>query len=139
MTAKQILEMIENVDPSDTAKMDEIDEAVFQWRLDLGFTEHFSPSTGKARKYTRSRDALKAIRPEGYHVEIIIHDWGSYFAGKRGYETICGASLRPNYSSDEACPYNRLKTVTAPRLRTEALAELHAIIQAIENERNRAA
>lgn len=123
MTAADILRMIETVDPDDTGKLDEIDIRV-QWHINPEMGYHLSdvPGSGlrivknhhyafkpRPPKYTRSRDALKGIRPDGWKFKI----W-----------------------SDGACEW--WKWPTSPEnisLKTEELAELHAIIQAIEHER----
>ena len=76
-------------------------------------------------RYTRSRDALKAIRPEGwspigygYDKEI------GHFAG--GW----------SYSLYKVTPDFKLRTtVNIANQKSEELAELHAIIQAVEYER----
>lgn len=90
--AAEILKLIENVDPSDEKMMDEIDgrvlcyltKNIFVRMLDgseIGaefplmeyqsaeYTYNFHKiPVPEMDKYTRSRDALKAIRPEGYQV-----------------------------------------------------------------------
>lgn len=121
MSAQDILKMIREVDPSDTAKLDEIDFAVWQFLgndknakspIECGFD--FG-----GIKYTRSRDALKAIRPEGWH----------YFIDSRG-----GCKL---WSLDCTRPEFHAQNNNCGMLRTEELAELHAIIQAIDFERTK--
>ena len=160
--AQKLLEMIEAVDPTDKATMDEIDARVWCWlngkvlcgagRFDefkglkpTSWGEntivHFAIETVKSskkqscKKYSRSRDALKAIRPDGYKVQISIHEWGSYFKDYPRYKNESDWLLTPNYSTDDACPYNNLSPIRSPRLPTECLAELHAIIQSISWER----
>ena len=66
-------------------------------------------------RYTRSRDALKSIRPEGWDIHIGV-GWAN-----KGCTT--------NYTKIDAPLF------TSGDLPTEELAELHAIIQAIEYER----
>jgi hypothetical protein len=108
---EQILKMIEAVDPSDTAKMDEIDAMVFRY-----VTKDNRSWVGLPKpKYTRSRDALKAIRPEGFY-------FNGGFVGK--------------YAEYEADNFSipRIKFNSGDKL-TEELAELHAIIQAVAFER----
>lgn len=147
--AKTILNMIETVDPNDTAKMDEIDARVWCF---VSFWNKFS-SIDKGRllyidtcgphmrgsfkikyipQYTRSRDALKAIRPEGWAVEYLnqcqrqdglpkpecFYDWWE-----------CRLFKKPENYGTEMLVRRGIKIVT------EELAELHAIIQAIEYER----
>lgn len=122
-----ILNMIENVNPDDTEKLDEIDARVLcyvnnsnpngeawlgdekttVWRANLFI--------GKCNIYTRSRDALKSIRPDGLAVAI--------WSNGRCTKWVCGASKDAD---------NPMTSVSLP---TEELAELHAIIQAIAYER----
>ncbi len=131
MTAQKILKMIESVKPADSVVLDEINVRVFCYLH--GYTlETFDPYengefTVKERKghfdiddtcsdekmnYTRSRDALKAIRPKGWK-RIIIQ---GFPCSGWSVEIYDGAGT--------------------PNLPTEELAELHAIIQAIEYERS---
>lgn len=122
--AQTIMKMIAEVDPADTGRLDEIDLAVGKY---IGGNEIIVFLLEKApsgiekplRQYTRSRDALKAIRPEGWNFqglrETDAHLWWSEF--RLGHQT----------SYDKA--------VCASELPTEELAELHAIIQAIEHGR----
>lgn len=132
MSAADILKMIEKVDPSDTAKLDEIDARV--WALLNGFEidrmDEIGSAWAKPRnihhseypRYTRSRDALKAIRPEGYvsgaFPETKYGDVGECFHG---------------YCQSESHAFETLIDFDA--LPTEELAELHAILQATEYER----
>lgn len=131
--ADEILIMIENVSPDDSDKLDEIDARVDCYLNNFEFArialEDFiyikddefecgRPFT-TITKYTRSRDALKAIRPEGWMFTIfpaVINSRGKvkYYVRTR--------------KTDE--------TLQSRTLPTEELAELHAIIQAIEWERN---
>ena len=134
---KELLEMIEAVDPSDTAKLDEIDARVWVFldkkkrRIIAGKIEQFISDDGYGfeagwygvsgsfcLKYTRSRDALKAIRPNG---------WQWYASANRGMVTfVFHKGLHANPEAHGA------------DLPTEELAELHAIIQAISYERQNA-
>ena len=139
-TAQDLLAMIEEADPKDTDTLDEIDARFWCWlgvqgfasgreRIDLSFDMLSKIPDGYAYinnfnnrklapKYTRSRDELKAIRPERWVVvikEII----------KRG-GWVC--SLRH---------LNTLYLVNNLAAATEELAELHAIIQAIDYERKK--
>ena len=163
MTAQTILKMIEEVDPADTAKLDELDARVAEylgvfsyWKskhehynIDFkngecsasfpghGAYQGYCPDTGKKRRfpdqfpyaaflhwygnirlYTRSRDALKAIRPEGWKINLSHHrnDFTVFFELFKG----------------EGNP-----SVHLYKGSTEELAELHAIIQAIDYERGR--
>lgn len=132
MTAKDILKLIEEVDPSDTAKLDEIDARV--WCLIHGqkyggknpagdecFVNGYDGLTPtkarKARKYTRSRDALKSIRPEGWDFRISV--WPNELGKGRSYVWADKGKKQFRYS-----------------LPTEELVELHAILQAIGYERS---
>lgn len=152
MSAADILKMIETVDPTDTATLDEIDARVWcylnsvtlkkpsknMWK---NFEDDYTTITYKDNekeglascgwaagtnhiqrfcKYTRSRDALKAIRPEGCWVERIIQHKTS-----KSWDCTIAITGEVFSVSDKA--------ITLP---TEELAELHAIIQAIEYERN---
>ncbi len=117
MTAAEILKLIETVDPADSAGMDEIDAAVADY---LGL--RYAPV-----EYTRSRDALKAVRPEGWYVG------GIYDANATGqYDDGYYFILRNKLKTGEVARHQ-----LAYRMPTEELAELHAIIQAIEYERTK--
>jgi hypothetical protein len=127
--ASDVLRLIETVDPVDTAKLDEIDARVWCWLSDCDFgggdfdngitfkaiPQRGAPAFFKSlppwEKYTRSRDALKAIRPEGFFPNISRSPKGNYCCSSSFYD------------------------FEAPFLPTEEIAELHAIIQAIEYER----
>lgn len=121
--AQTILDMIEAVDPADTAGLDEIDarvdcylarysfvrmelsvdEKVYRCQRDNGCPHLFTPLS-----YTRSRDALKSIRPEGWEFSTYTH------LG----ESECRLNKPLVYAG-----YSRKHP-------TEELAELHPIIQA---------
>lgn len=132
MTAQKILELIESVDPSDVAALDEIDARVwcfvnghvFRGMSHLNhfiYSEecyyYYVPEDNGTTNYTRSRDALKAIRPEGWH-------YSNHHESSGGHEWNL---FKPK---DESWPQTR--RVVLP---TEELAELHTIISAIEYER----
>ena len=124
--AEKILKMIEEVDPEDSDTLDEIDARFWCWKHDLELLPNLdnhgfyffmpeSESTGwkELIKYTRSRDALKAERPE---------DWTySSHQNRKGFEY-----PKPGWvvSLGSVC--------RSPILPTEYLAELHAIVQAKE-------
>jgi hypothetical protein len=132
--AQAILKLIEEVDPADTAKLDEIDARVEgfirylpavrtthpkepPWLIE-GHSVRYSP-----KPYTRSRDALKSIRPVGYwSVAEPFSDYGGVAVGE---------------SFEGKCESNGMlfDTTDIDPLPTEELAELHAIIQAIGHER----
>lgn len=115
---KEILEMIEKVSPEDGATLDEIDALA---RIYIHKLDEFKTTLGIAQKYTRSRDALKAIRPEGWDLMLDTH-WGTPYA--KLYRRLID-------------PTNPISEVAfSPALPTEELAELHAILQALEYERN---
>jgi len=116
---KDILEMIEKCDPADSAGLNEIDVMVFSYINDIDYIKEgykkyyeliFLP------KYTRSRDALKSIRPEGWGICV------AFSASEKDF-VVCSI-----YNRDMV----RYETQT---LKTEELAELHCILQAIEHER----
>jgi hypothetical protein len=131
--AETILKMIETVDPQDTAKLDEIDARVWCYIQNATFLEMGYGGTtfrcsyegrkihcGVDQKYTRSRDTLKVIRPDetapiklftdGHVIRFELLKKGKPWAGN----------------------HNIAQSAWLP---TEELAELHAIIQAIEYER----
>ncbi len=136
MSHIEILRMIEEVDLNDTAKLDEIDARVwcYLYRPDKEFCGvdkyHFRykgedqyevsisyQDTPTLKQFTRSRDALKAIRPEGWWFSITPNDFDKFdVVGFRQKEIMVNAT----------------RTRFFP---TEELAELHAIIQAIAYER----
>ena len=126
-----ILSMIEEVDPSDVVKLDEIDIRVICWirnrewggwhgeghtatgswaikdgkRVDGSYANHST-----FPRLSRSRDALKEIRPEGWAFEIKEYpkDWRACLSKGNFMKRVCGSGYK-----------------------TEQLAELHVIIQAI--------
>ena len=130
--ADKILEMIENVDSEDTGTLDEIDARVWCFLAEREFTTvddvldrqvHLFLGP-RFRCYTRSRDALKSIRPEGYGVLETKWDWDTKVKPYRNLWSVFFAALglfaHPNYEFQ------------SPKLLSEELAELHAIIQAIQ-------
>ncbi len=147
--AQTMLKMIEEVDPSDTAKLDEIDARVWcylnnyeflNWIVDNYYNSKSKKvifeKDGKVKfhgfsknkigrhkvfntQLTRSRDALKSIRPEGWTFQAW-HPFPSPTAYCQAWKVISGGPEIKGYS------------------KTEELAELHAIIQAIEWERDHA-
>lgn len=134
--AEKILALIEDVDPSDTAKMDEIDWLVDRlcypcWKVIKGsygqdrlYKWEDGSHERQAYLFTRSRDALKAIRPKDYGFLQIMHteDGKAYCQIKAGNDALHS----PDYD---------VRDGEELYLPTEELAELHAIIQAIEWER----
>lgn len=125
----KILEMIEAVDPNDGIQMLKID-TVTQWFLKpeehiyySGLDDYISGVLETFRggshyhvppRYTRSRDALKSIRPDGWLFSV--------FHEKKN--PVCCTQKR-----DKDWVLGRV--FQTPPLPTEELAELHAIVQAI--------
>ena len=141
MTAQKILKMIETVDPNDTAKLDEIDARFWCWlngykphihgKADsYNFGYEFTPTRGimfasvyETGRFTRSRDALKQIRPDGWTFEMSqVNDGGDW-----------GCELT-NLSDNKIVGYFH---GTCESFKTEELAELYTTIQAIEYERTK--
>lgn len=111
--SKDLLKLIETVNPDDTVVLDEIDRKVR--RFIFGRQKDFIHPP----QYTRSRDALKIIRPDGWF-------WN---AGHN--ESNSGGLFAFSMYSFTNSP-----VLTSPDLPTEELAELHVIIQAIQWERD---
>jgi hypothetical protein len=101
-TAQLIIAQIESTHPNDTAGLDKIDQEVAQF---LGV----APAP-----YTRSRDALKTIRPPKFWVKI--ENW------PHGYTQVFGCFV---LESGEVVGFQSGCGTT------EELVELHAIIQGI--------
>lgn len=134
-TAQEILDLIENVDPNDSNALDEIDarawcfinkqgKPVYKDKKIYNLGEEEVVRGGwtieDAKKnvffiprFTRSRDALKSIRPKGWDINV-------------------------NYWADNNCTavYGKKSSLIQTSAVTEELAELHAIIKAIDYERN---
>lgn len=143
--AQKILEMIKGADPTDTEKLAEIDARVWaflnlkgDFRIYFGdggsihYRHNSWPEDARTLlhhsfqhdQYTRSRDALKTIRPEGWWFECC---------------KICDGTYMAELHDDRGCiDDDEGITVKAWYLKNEELAELHAIIQAIEYERAQA-
>ena len=138
----KLLKMIENVSPDDTDMLDEIDARVWCWLhghevlsvedggikyLSLDINLHvrslrfrkYPKSSIKKRScaYTRSRDALKGIRPDGCEVGVFTN------------LGIAQCHITLGYDEEEML-------FSVRDLPTEELAELHAIIQSIQWERD---
>lgn len=128
-----ILKLIEKVNPSDADKLDEIDARVKSFVNGWEFLSISGPDWGDYRvktsdypkginfnkrevpKFTRSRDALKSIRPEGY---------------------VWSTKIWPDCAESYVVGNNAV--FGRERLPNEELAELHSIIQAIAYERKEA-
>lgn len=125
--AVKILQLIESVDVNDTETLDEIDARVACYEHGKEYVSHSINGVNNIDiittdnrllgfpRYTRSRDALKQIRPEGWH-----------------YHTVAS---RAEYKRSAMTNDNITAAAISERLPTEELAELHAIIQAMEWER----
>lgn len=119
---EKLLNMIENVDTADSDALDEIDEMVFKYLGDkygnLWITVVGESIAYSIAKYTRSRDALKGMRPKGWRCFVAQQDdeKGTWVAGFQ----------KQDYS---------FHAVLTEGFKTEEFAELHAILQAIEWER----
>ena len=118
--AKTILEMIEKIEPTDWYELEKIDEKVYLYtddkRVDVNGFWGIKP-------YTRSRDALKSIRPPGWVFNM------RWQFDQETRELLC------EYSAfDSSCSLNRVGGFLSE---SEELAELHAIVQAIEFERSK--
>lgn len=132
----ELLKMIEEVDPLDTMKLDEIDAMVWCWLNPLGkvkdgkwclsipnIDNEFVKMNnclwcGIIPEYTRSRDALKAIRPDGWEFK---------------FDSDCGNNICAMWRGiDDGV---KIKEILSKFLPTEELAEIHAILQAINYER----
>lgn len=101
-TAKRIIAKIESTHPSNTTELDKIDQQVAQF---LGV----APAS-----YTRSRDALKTIRPPKFWLKI--ENW------PHGHTEVFGCFI---LESGEVVAFESGCGTT------EELAELHAIIQGV--------
>lgn len=122
-----ILKMIEEVAQDDTVKLNEIDArldcVLFNrpfWGM-IGEQTYSTKDNGDTclwvpPRYTRSRDALKDIRPIGYIVKI-----------EEVYQAFSVVLSKP-----DSFPYI---SHYSEYCKTEELSELHAIIQAISYER----
>lgn len=102
-----LIALIESVQPDDSMALDEVDVQV------SNFLGHPLP-----RPYTRSRDVLKAIRPEGFLVKI--ENWP-------GATSVLGCFIQEN---------GQVISFESGGGPTEELSELHVIIQAVAYLRN---
>lgn len=134
--ADTILKMIESVDLSDKRDVEELDVAVWEytkrWKVLSSYNrcitvEDDCVASGKLTLpyndlpfYTRDRNALRKICPEGWKI------YRKYYLKTEDKHLVKLAPPR-------ICS---IRYVCSPRLPTEELAELHAIIQAIRFERS---
>lgn len=136
--ASEILKLIEEVDPEDVEDMFTIDcyvwwflnpdehvyfDGVNDYIYGAWMTFNGSSLYNTPPKYTLSRDALKRIRPEGWWFQLTFH----------GAVDIDNIKLPNRY--DGTLWHKEYPWKSSKNLPTEELAELHAIIQAIEYER----
>lgn len=165
MKTKDLLKLIENVDPKDSASLDKIDAETYGFINKLIFTGFesdkepigdfgdgleygdFKYSTyktldGKSSwsqhpEYTRSRDALKAIRPDGWFFEMVSGSWKAEARPKEEprywYQAFLPSKARVRLPKNNKTMSEKGVSDGMP---TEELAELHVIIQIIEWERN---
>lgn len=111
--------MIEAVKPDDEEKLNEIGSRVTCYLNYFAPIDDLVNPNSKWRIKARiDRNALKAIRPEGWGFSIRIMNDGR--AWVEGYRHVYGV----------------IDLLTPIAMPNECLAELHAIIQAIEWERN---
>lgn len=134
--AETILKMIEAVGKDDTDTLDEIDARYWCWRNGHSYTGHTywtrddgSKGVGitpyhEPERVSRSRDALKKERPEGWVYELLIGPTGKSWM-----------DIHRPYDSD-TYPLTFGKGFKSPVLPTEELAEFHAIVQAKVWEEN---
>jgi len=142
MSAKEVLELIENVDPEDDKALSNIDANVYVFlKLYKGFKVTISGTSVHYRhedwdddchtvlyhlfdhhRYTRSLDAIVAIQPEGWMSRSNEYQENKTFKTKHGFE----ARL---IKGTDIC------VISKSILPTEPLSRLHAAIQAIEWER----
>ena len=143
MTAQEILTLIENVDPADGAKLDEIDARVWCWLDGVTFIGMYEPRsfphlpefTKEVKsgaqynealygdmKYTRSLDAQAEAFPLPDWLPIITHN---------------GQAFESELFHSEGEPFGDecilIKKVALHE--TEALARLHTRVQATAHER----
>jgi hypothetical protein len=130
MTAAKILSLIETVEPGDEARLDEIDARVHALynncvvrKMGDGrayYTDYGYTAASYVPQYTRSRDALKSIRPPEW--EFYCCDFSRRGGNDTGYNF---EAYRWTSGHRMMCPY----------MPTEELAELWCIISAIRHDR----
>lgn len=138
--AATILKMIEEVSPDDAAKLDEIDARVYLKVSELGHDlikyhkgdyedalEH-ALWHKHAKQYTRSLDALAAIAPKDWWFNL--NQYGDLYSCNAFWQ---GDPDNVTIHTHDAFEVGKKKTARKSR----PLVWLHAIIQAIEYERNK--
>jgi len=115
----ELLKMIEDVDHTSKTEMFALNEEVYEWLLKN------NPETVYAQ-FVSSRDALKAIRPEGYSLIMSVTFCTDFM--KR-------ANLSRSLKIKASLQHHIKDSFYSKELPTEELAELHAIIQALDYER----
>ena len=124
--AEIILKMIETVDPKDISAIQEIEARVFCWVIrekpPISYAELSKQISfvGGVPEYCTSRDALKAVRPQGWWFTIEPTGWHEDWWKV--------SAVTQKYGS-------HVVLENEAHIQTEELAELHAIIQAIAHER----
>lgn len=118
--AHKILDMLLSVDIADEVALNEIDIQVWEYINRAAFPELWFGEyrIGPSRSCTRSRDALKAIRPAG---------WQWYLVSRDDSGAVRFGGARDAIGTGQ---------VESPSLPTEELAELYAIVQALAYERS---
>ena len=132
--AETILKLIETVSPDDTAKLDEIDLAVWRY-LYAGTNNRYAghPNGDYAGpQFTRDRSLLKEIRPEANWFQTKLYPEVRVLGVRGSGESKVTETTMIAVYECAAISYG----LKSPRLPTEELAELHAILQSLEYERS---
>jgi len=115
--AKDLLKMIETVDHNDSKSLLDLNSRGYCIFSGLGYEKVVRKGNIKyclTEDYSRSRDALKKARPEGWMINVS----GGWI----------GSDCEEIY--DASAYRGGAMTLESPELPTEELAEFHAIIQA---------
>lgn len=136
---REILKLIEEADPSDTAKLDEIDARVHNLiypndpvEQNSGNGEWYNRREGwtfHGLKYTRSLDALQEIAPKDWWFSL--NQYGQWFSCNANWD-----GDPDNVSLHTHDAFSRDKKEKYKPQRSRSLVWLHAIIQAIDHERS---
>lgn len=133
--AQKILSLIENVDPNDTDMLDEIDARVDSYLAQYTFLKMYHEERYMAERsdgtighytplrYTRSLDALKQIRPDGW--------CNGWHVNPQGTQT----DVEKYYCNRFSMNAVEFDFIGYRNCETYELTELHAIIQAIDYNR----